>query len=80
MQVHLSNGLAWSRDNKTFFIDSLEDTVVAFDFDLDQGEISNRRVVFSIKKHGEEGILDGMTIDDRGNLWVAIFYGSKVSY
>lgn len=39
--LDISNGIAWSRDNKTmFFIDSIPRKVFAFDFDLERGEIS----------------------------------------
>lgn len=39
--VGISNGLAWSSDNKTFYyVDSLSKTVDAFDYDIDSGVIS----------------------------------------
>jgi len=39
--IDISNGLAWSADNKTFYyIDSLTYLVEAFDFDLAKGSIS----------------------------------------
>ena len=77
--MSLSNGLCWSLNNKTmYFIDSLADTVDAFDFDHDQGEISGQRSIFDIKAAGFKGLLDGMTIDTKGHLWIALFGGSKV--
>lgn len=40
-KVDISNGLAWTADNKTFYyIDSLSDGVDAFDFDLAAGKLS----------------------------------------
>jgi len=39
-KVDLSNGLAWTSDNRTmYFIDTLPRKVYAFDFDLDTGTI-----------------------------------------
>ena len=39
--VGLSNGMAWSADNKTmYYIDSIPRTMYAFDYDADSGELS----------------------------------------
>lgn len=40
---------------------------------------ANPRFVFSYKEHGLPGIVDGMTIDTEGNLWIANFDGNHVS-
>lgn len=78
--VGISNGIAWSRDNKNmFFIDSSEKTVEKYTFDADRGSICNRTVLFDLKKHPEfNSICDGMTIDADDNLYVALFGGSAV--
>lgn len=69
-----SNGLVWSLDRKTFYyIDSPRKVVWAYDFELDSGDISNRRVVVDIR--GEDCMPDGMTIDAEGKLWVAFWEG-----
>ncbi len=74
----ISNGLAWSPDDKTFyFIDTGTGGVDAFDYDSDTGEITNRRQVIAFEK--EDGFPDGMTIDDEGMLWVAHWGGWQVS-
>ncbi|MEC9490304.1 MAG: SMP-30/gluconolactonase/LRE family protein [Halanaerobiales bacterium] len=76
--VKISNGLAWSLDNKTmYYIDSPTREVLAFDYDLETAEISNRRVI--IKFAEGEGVPDGMTIDEHGRLWIAHFGGAQVS-
>jgi sugar lactone lactonase YvrE len=77
-KVRCSNGIAWSPDNTTmYYIDTPTKQVVAFDYHLASGMITNKRVVVSIPDG--EGIPDGMTIDSEGMLWVAQWEGYKVS-
>lgn len=40
--------------------------------------LANRQILFTLAKHNIEGMADGQAIDTDGNLWVAIFNGSKV--
>ncbi len=76
--VAISNGIAWSGDNRTMYhIDSPTLCVFAFDFDLDAGTISRRRVAVRIPDG--QGIPDGMTIDAEDMLWVAQFGGGRVT-
>ena len=78
-KIDISNGLEWSLDGKTlYYIDTLTFKVEAFDYQATGGVISNRRTVFDLKAEGIKGYPDGMTIDTRGHLWVACFFGSKV--
>lgn len=78
-KVSISNGIAWSQDNKTmYYIDSPTKRVDAFDFDIAEGKISNRRTVFNLEEQGVEGFPDGQTIDTDGNLWVACYGGKQV--
>jgi gluconolactonase len=73
--TRLSNGMAWSRDGKKFFFsDSGEKKVFVFDYDPTTGFIANRKVLFEVT----EGVPDGMCIDDRDNLYVAIWGGSRI--
>lgn len=75
--VSCSNGLAWSNDHKVFyFIDTPTREVVAFDYDIATGSITNKRNIFTFAK--ENGVPDGMTIDAAGMLWVALWNGWKV--
>lgn len=76
--VSISNGMAWSSDYQTFYyIDSPTMQVVAYDYDKATGQISNKRTVVKIEK--EEGIPDGMTIDNQGMLWIAHWDGWQVT-
>merc|ERR550532_660465 len=61
-KVHISNGMAWTEDNKTmYYIDSIPRKVYAYDFDLETGNISNRRtaVEFAPGTEAEYGVPDG---------------------
>jgi sugar lactone lactonase YvrE len=72
------NGIAWSPDNRImYFADSRAETVFAYDFDIDDGAISNRRVFFSTREI--EGRCDGATVDAEGFYWCALVHGGKVA-
>ena len=76
--ITVSNGMAWSPDASTFyFIDSPTRKIRAFDYERATGEISNERVAVEVPK--SMGAPDGMTIDENGNLWVALWGGRKVA-
>lgn len=73
----ISNGMAWSRDHKKFyFSDTLQYAVFEYDYDLESGMISNRKVLFRTEK--DCGFTDGMCIDADDNLWVAFWEGSRI--
>jgi len=77
--ISLSNGFAFNSDRKIlYFIDSLSTDIAAFDYSEDTGDLSNRRSALNKEKAGLTGKLDGMTIDTRGNLWVAVFGEGKI--
>jgi sugar lactone lactonase YvrE len=74
----ISNGLAWSPDRHTFyFIDTPTHTVMAFDYDLATGAIANPHRAITIPP--ELGWPDGMTSDEDGMLWVALWGGAKLT-
>ena len=73
----ISNGLAWSSDRKKFyFSDTLQYAVFEYDYNLESGEISNRKVLFWPEEG--RGMTDGMCIDAEDNLWVAFWGGSRI--
>ncbi len=75
--VTISNGLAWSPDQKTmYYIDTPTRAVVAYDYAPETGEMSRPRIAVSVP--ASEGWPDGMTIDAEGMLWVAMWNGAKV--
>jgi sugar lactone lactonase YvrE len=72
--IGISNGLAWSPDDRTmYYIDTPTRRIDAFDFDAVTGGISGRRVAFRVP--ASMGFPDGMTIDEEGMLWVALWEG-----
>ncbi|MBP5452264.1 MAG: SMP-30/gluconolactonase/LRE family protein [Treponema sp.] len=73
----ISNGMAWSSDRKHFyFSDTLEHAVFSYDYDIESGSISNRRILF--RPEEGRGLTDGMCIDADDNLWVAFWGGSRI--
>jgi len=73
-EVRLSNGMVWTQDQKTmYYVDSPTRYVYQYDFDVEKGTISNRRVCVEIDP--ELGVGDGMDIDEDGNLWIAHYTG-----
>jgi sugar lactone lactonase YvrE len=75
--ITLSNGIAWSPDNKTmYYNDSRPGVIRAYDFDLETGSISNKRIFADFSD--QKGRPDGCTIDAEGHLWVAEVGGGKI--
>lgn len=73
----LSNGMAWGSDKKSFyFSDSKEHAIFKYDYDIETGEISNRRVLFTVDE--SIGVPDGLCIDSDDNIWLAIWGGNRI--
>jgi sugar lactone lactonase YvrE len=76
--IGISNGIAWSPDEKTmYYIDTPTMHIDAFDYNVKSGAISKRRTVVEVTE--EMGHPDGMTIDVEGKLWVAMWGGWAVT-
>lgn len=77
--VNISNGMAWNKNNtKLFYIDTPTLSIYQFNFDSKQGTISNKKVIFSFTTNNISGVPDGMTIDDKDNLWIAANGGGSI--
>ncbi len=76
--IIVSNGPCWSPDDTVFyFADSVRQLIYAYDYDLNSGAISNRRVFADTTGLG--GIPDGATVDRDGRVWSAICNGGKIA-
>jgi sugar lactone lactonase YvrE/DNA-binding IclR family transcriptional regulator len=66
------NGLGWSPDDtRMYFIDTFRRVLYVYDFDLMSGSISNRRELIEFAP--TEGRADGLTVDDEGCIWIAMW-------
>jgi sugar lactone lactonase YvrE len=75
--LDISNGIDWSLDESTmYFVDSSAHSIDAFEYDVENGRIANRRTIASVDE--ALGDPDGLTLDAEGTIWVAVWGGSRV--
>ncbi len=75
--IIVPNSLAFSPDDRTLYLsDTYRHEIYAYDFDLDDGAISNRRLFSDL--HDRPGRPDGSAIDAEGCLWNAEYAGGRV--
>jgi sugar lactone lactonase YvrE len=76
-EVTVSNGMDWTADESAmYYIDSARQRVDVFDFDKSSGVLGARRTLVDIAK--EDGLPDGMCVDEDGCIWVALAYAGAV--
>lgn len=76
-EIIVPNSIAWSPDSKTmYFADTYKQCIWTFDYDLDTGTISNRRLFSDIS--GQTGRPDGSAVDAVGCLWNCEYAGGRV--
>ena len=76
--ICLSNGLAWSADGRLFYhADTGKGTITQYAYDPETGSIGSGTVVIRIPR--KLGFPDGMTIDEEGCLWIALWEGASVT-
>ncbi|KAJ7706086.1 SMP-30/Gluconolaconase/LRE-like region-domain-containing protein [Mycena rosella] len=76
-----SNGLGWTADEKIFyFTDSRTNLIFAYDYDSEDGQLTNRRLFVDAMALGfaENSYCDGLCIDMEGYVWSARWGGSKI--
>jgi L-arabinonolactonase len=76
--VHQSNSHCFSPDGKTLYCaDSFLGTAYAYDYDLDTGAVSNKRIFVNTEELG--GVPDGSTVDADGLVWMSICAAGKIA-
>ena len=76
-KVSIPNGISWSKDNKLiYFTDSPTKNISVADFDLESGNLSNKRTFFHVDE--EKGVPDGHCQDAEGYFWVSLYGAGKV--
>jgi sugar lactone lactonase YvrE len=74
--LSIPNSIGWSPDGKTmYFTHSTSQQVFAYDYNADDGAISNERVFYH---HQGTGDPDGFRVDVEGNIWHAIYGEHRV--
>lgn len=74
--IHISNGICWSpTGDRMYFADSLLGQIMQFDFDPENGGLSNKRF-FAQSPEGASP--DGACVDTAGNVWSAQWGIGKV--
>lgn len=73
----VSNGLGWSPDGRTVYLaDSGPGLVHAYAYDVGTGAFTDGRVL--LRFDPDHGVADGLTVDDEGCLWTALWGGGQV--
>lgn len=74
----LSNGMAWSPDQRwLYFSESFERLVHRYRFDAENGNIVHAGTLASFQ--GGQPKPDGLTVDSEGGVWCAVFGGGCVN-
>lgn len=75
--VIVANGICFSPDGSTLhFTDTRRHLCYAYDLDLDDGEVTNRRVFADHTASGDRP--DGACVDVDGCIWMAFFAGGRI--
>lgn len=75
--ITISNGLCWSGDGQyMYYIDTPTREIAVYNYNWQQPD--ELKLLRKIQVNPEDGMPDGMTIDQDGYLWVAMWGGAKV--
>ena len=91
--IRKPNGIAMSPDQRTLYISTADNTFngdVSQNYKGDRSAFSGKLLAYAIKEDGSitfkreltdfgEGIGDGMTVDTEGNIYVSLFFNSKIA-
>jgi sugar lactone lactonase YvrE len=72
-----ANAPCWSPDNRTFYCGDSEHKIIwAYDYDIDSGDVANKRIFVSDQNFART--VDGACIDSDGYLWNAKVLGGRI--
>jgi sugar lactone lactonase YvrE len=75
--VSCANSTCFSPDGRRmYFADSPVREIWSYDYDIEAGVPSNRRVLVDLKR--EAGVPDGSCVDEEGAVWNAVWEGRRV--
>lgn len=75
--IGMSNGIDWTPDGAVaYYADSIAGTVTRYLWDADVGRLGTGRVLVAIDPN--EGVPDGLTVDDEGCVWLAVWGAGEV--
>ncbi|GBL28303.1 regucalcin [Actinomycetota bacterium] len=75
--ITLSNGMGWSPDAQYFYyIDSIPGVLKRFEYDLDNGKISNPKNLITFA--AASGVPDGMSVSSDGKIVIALWDGGRI--
>lgn len=75
--INQYNAIVWNKDNtKMFVVDTYNETVLAFAYDIKSGPVGEPETVIDFKN--AQGMPDGMSIDSEDNLYVC-HWSEKIS-
>jgi sugar lactone lactonase YvrE len=73
----LANGIGWSPDGHTMYVvDSTRQRIDTYAFDAGEGTLGPRRRFATVP--ADSGMPDGIAVDERGGVWVALAGGGAV--
>lgn len=74
--INQYNAIVWNKDaTKMFVVDTFNECLIEYDYDIEKGPISQGRTVIRFEEHG---MPDGMSIDVEDNIYVCHWTG-KIS-
>jgi len=72
-----SNGLAWQIETSTFYhVDSAKQSIFQYKYS-EEAILEFQRIVYTSEML--EGFPGGITLDERGNMWIALFKGGLIA-
>lgn len=75
-KIVIPNGITWNAaDNLMYLTDTTANKIWSFRYDPKSGDISDKQPFY---QHEGPGNPDGHTMDEEGNIWQALFGGSRV--